>query len=242
MPLRLALRMILTMQARTELRWFSQRSAGGTAPSSRSTHRARRESTRSRTQSRSRRKRTSPITKLLATLKQRTHVILLLILLTLAAAAAGAYATVHADQRLDSPSASQIVTLAPSASPALQAVDLYVSLAVDEFFPDPAYQSEVRMITHCLLYRESHHASLEGHGDGGLAGGPLQFHQPTWEEYRQIMIDRGLAHDIGSRYDLQEAIRTTVWAIKDGRASAWGPILRAMQGQTEATCPTPSWY
>jgi hypothetical protein len=131
-------------------------------------------------------------------------------------------------------------TLAPSPTP--RDVDVFVGAAVDEFFSDPSRQSEVRMILHCLLNRETKHNYAKGHGDGGQAGGPLQFHQPTWEGYRKLMIKAGLASEIGSRDDLKEAIRTTIWAIKTNRATAWGPILREVQGRSDAVCPAPSWY
>jgi hypothetical protein len=138
-------------------------------------------------------------------------------------------------------SVSPVATL-PAHSPQPQAVDVYVSLAVDEFFADPTQRSEVRMLLHCLLYHESKHGATTARGDGGLASGPLQFHQATWDEYRHITRERGLVQDVGSREDLHEAIRTTVWAIKDGRSRTWGPIARAMAGSTDATCPVPSLY
>lgn len=121
--------------------------------------------------------------------------------------------------------------------------DTFVGDAVDEFFTNPSQRSEVRMIMHCLLNRESKHNVSKGKGDGGLAEGPLQYHEGTWIGYRKIMIKRDLATEIGSQFDLKESIRTTVWAISDGRATAWGPILRYQNKQyAESTCPTPSFY
>jgi hypothetical protein len=173
---------------------------------------------------------------------QAVRVALIIALLVTAGALIGAYATAHHVTLLSPRAIHPSVSPEPNVQPIPKAVDIYVSLAVDEFFTNPAQQSEVRMILHCLLYRESHHAFSKAYGDGGLAGGPLQFHQPTWEAFRKRMMERGVADAIGSRDDLKEAIRTTVWAIKDGHASAWGPILRAMEGRTEVTCPVPSWY
>ncbi len=121
-------------------------------------------------------------------------------------------------------------------------IDTFTGKAVDEFFDNPAQQSEMRMIMHCLLYRETKHDLSKGHGDGGRAGGPLQFWQGTWEGYRKLMISEGYTDEISDRYNLKEAIRTTVWAIKHDRAKAWGPILRSMEGSTHATCPVPSFY
>jgi hypothetical protein len=120
-------------------------------------------------------------------------------------------------------------------------IDTWVGKYVDQYFKDHR-KSEVRMIMHCLLHRESGHGASKGHGDGGKAGGPLQFHQPTWDGYRKIMLDRGLITEIGSRYDAEQAIHTTVWAIADGRARAWGPIYRHSKGSDFAVCQTPSWY
>lgn len=121
--------------------------------------------------------------------------------------------------------------------------DELVGNAVDEFFTSNGQRSEVRMIMHCLLNRESKHNVSKGKGDGGLAQGPLQYHQETWVGYRKIMIKKGFATEIDSPYNLKEAIRTTVWAILDGRATAWGPILRWQNKRyVEATCPSPSFY
>jgi len=111
-------------------------------------------------------------------------------------------------------------------TPEIEDVDILTGQAIDEFYKGPGDRSYMRQLMHCLLFKETKHDYSKDHGDGGLAGGPLQFHQPTWEGYRKIMIEEGYAKEIGSRYDLKEAIRTTVWAIRDGRGNAWGPILR----------------
>jgi len=110
--------------------------------------------------------------------------------------------------------------------------------AVNEFLPE--HKSESLMIMHCLAHRESGHGVSNSHGDGGLAGGPMQFHEATWQRMRKQMIKQGYAIDIGSRYDLKESIRTTAWAIKEGRALEWGPILRDSKGSDFASCQTPS--
>ena len=124
-----------------------------------------------------------------------------------------------------------------------ETIDTWVNDAIVYYFPnDPTKQSEVKMIMHCLLHRETKHGYSKAHGDSGAAGGPLQFHNPTWEGYRKIMIAKGEADKISSRYDMKDAIYTTVWAIKDGRASAWGPINRKLNGSDYASCPVPSWY
>ncbi|MCR4324970.1 MAG: hypothetical protein NUV69_04770 [Candidatus Curtissbacteria bacterium] len=145
-----------------------------------------------------------------------------------------------------SPITSPVPTSTPTATVAeivsAKPYDIYVGEFVDEYFENPAQQSEVRMIMHCLLYRETKHDLSKGHGDGGLAGGPLQYHEATWEGFRKIMVNKGLVTEIGSRYDVKESIRTTVWAIEDGRALNWGPLLRNYNGQNYADCPYPSFY
>jgi hypothetical protein len=120
--------------------------------------------------------------------------------------------------------------------------DYWVGKYVDQYFELPGQQSEMRMIMHCLLNREAKHGYDQGHGDGGKAGGPLQFHNPTWIAYRKIMMEEGLVDELGSRYDMEQAIHTTVWAIHGGRAKAWGPILRASKGSTSHACTYPSFY
>lgn len=123
-------------------------------------------------------------------------------------------------------------------------ISLWTTRAIAEFIDTPYQRSEAEMIMHCLLHWESGHTPLQEddtHGDGGRAGGSLQFHQGTWDGFRKIMIKQGHAKEIGSRYDMQEAIRTTVWAISDGRAKNWGPILREANGSDHNTCPVPSW-
>lgn len=120
-------------------------------------------------------------------------------------------------------------------------VDTMIGDAVDEFLP--THKSEARMIMHCLAHRENGHGgNPDAHGDGGLAGGPFQFHQATWDRMRKQMIKEGKATEIGDRYSFKESARTTAWAISKGRALEWGPILRDSKGSDYASCQTPSWY
>ena len=112
--------------------------------------------------------------------------------------------------------------------------------AVNEFLP--THKSESLMIMHCLAHRESGHGASNAMGDGGLAGGPFQFHEETWNRMRKQMIKQGYATEIDSRYDLKESVRTTAWAIKEGRALEWRPILRDSNGNDYASCQKPSWY
>lgn len=134
-------------------------------------------------------------------------------------------------------------TPTPSATPDPYKVDemsVYISEAVQEFLP--THKSESLMIMHCLAHRENGHAANNHCGDSGKACGPFQFHQPTWEGYRKLMIKTGVATEIGDRYDKKESARTTAWAISTNRAYAWGPILRDSEGSNYAACQTPSWY
>jgi hypothetical protein len=124
-------------------------------------------------------------------------------------------------------------------------LDYWVGKYTDKYFETNTRRSEVRMLMHCLLHRESGHQAHDEngpHGDSGKAGGILQFHQPTWEGYRKKMMNAGLVEEIGSRYNPEQAIETTVWAISTGRAYAWGPVARDSKGSNFASCQTPSWY
>lgn len=132
---------------------------------------------------------------------------------------------------------------APQPAPTVAPDDMsvFISQAVQEFLPK--HKSEALMLMHCLAHRENGHAgNPNGFGDGGLAGGPYQFHQATWLRMRKQMIAQGVANEIGDRMDKQESTRTTAWAIANGRALEWGPILRDSKGNDFASCQTPSWY
>lgn len=102
--------------------------------------------------------------------------------------------------------------------------DFYVNKYVDKYMTHDKEYTKYKL--RCLYWKESRNGTSDAHGDNGMAGGPLQFWQETYNNYRKIMIKRGLVTEIGSRYDLENAIETTVWAISDGRELAWGPILR----------------
>lgn len=125
-------------------------------------------------------------------------------------------------------------------TPSADTPSILIEQAVDEFLP--THKSESLMIMHCLAHREARHGESKAMGDNGLAGGPFQFHEATWTRMRKQMIGSGLSHEVGSRFDFKESARTTAWAIKNGRALEWGPILRSSKGSTFAACPKPSWY
>lgn len=131
------------------------------------------------------------------------------------------------------------VKVQSSPAPETDDMSIYISQAVQEFLP--THKSESLMIMHCLAHRENGHAANRNCGDSGKACGPFQFHQPTWEGYRKLMIKEGKATEIGDRYDKKESARTTAWAIAGGRETAWGPIARDLKGSDYATCQAPSW-
>jgi hypothetical protein len=120
-----------------------------------------------------------------------------------------------------------------------ETIDQYIADSVEEFLPH--YKSEATMIMHCLAHRESRHGANKGCGDNGMACGPMQFWAETWVRMRKQMIAQGHAEEVGDRLDLKESVRTTAWAIANGRALEWGPILRTSKGNNQAACPVPSW-
>lgn len=105
-------------------------------------------------------------------------------------------------------------------------IDIWVDQAAKQYGQGVWGYSKLKNVLHCLLDYETKHNYGRGMGDGGLAGGILQFHQGTWVGYRKIMIKRGLATEISDRFNDKDAIFTTAWALVDGRGKAWGPILR----------------
>lgn len=143
---------------------------------------------------------------------------------------------VRADEQ--KPQGDVETTPAPTIAP--DDMSVYISQAVQEFLP--THKSEGLMIMHCLAHRENGHAANRNCGDQGAACGPFQFHQGTFEGYRKLMIKEGLATEVSDRYNKLESARTTAWAIANGRALAWGPILRDSKGSDFATCQKPSWY
>lgn len=104
--------------------------------------------------------------------------------------------------------------------------DVLVAKYSDIYGTTADQRSRLRVVLHCLLSKESVHGANQGQGDNGMAGGPLQFWEETYISYRKIMIKAGLVNQIGSRYNLEDAVETATWAITTGRGNAWGPILR----------------
>lgn len=116
--------------------------------------------------------------------------------------------------------------------------DVLVGKYADKYGRTTGEKSRLRGVLHCLLNIESVHGNNNGHGDNGMAGGPLQFWEETYIGYRKLMIKEGLVTEIGSRYNLEDAIETTAWALVTGRGKAWGPILRWENGIRQGMeCP-----
>lgn len=111
----------------------------------------------------------------------------------------------------------------------IQKTDQWVAKYVDQYCKGHYCRSRMRGIMHCLLTKESEHTFMtasDHHGDNGMAGGILQYWPDTWTGFRKIMINKGLITEIGSRYNPEQAIETTVWAILDNREGNWGPVNR----------------
>lgn len=123
-----------------------------------------------------------------------------------------------------------IVSEAKAAGPDdIQLTDSMVAKYVDKYCTKHYCRSRMRGIMHCLLTKESEHTFMDAndhHGDNGMAGGILQYWPDTWTGFRKIMMNKGIVTEIGSRYNPEQAIETTVWAILDGREGNWGPVKR----------------
>lgn len=87
-------------------------------------------------------------------------------------------------------------------------------------------EKQAELTLHCLIDKESKYNTNKGHGDGGLAGGPMQFHEDTYQRMRKHMMKNGYVNWKGTRYNLQDSIMTTAYALSEGWGTEWGPILR----------------
>ncbi len=153
------------------------------------------------------------------------HDCLILVIFMLLAVIAGREYQ-HAHPILSPCPDSGCVSVVYAVEKKLLTIDEMVDFYATRYTKNASQKSWMKTTLHFLLYKESKHGEDKQQGDGGLAGGPLQFHEATYQEYRQIMMKRGLTDHIGSRYDLEDAIETATWAISDGRQNAWGPIAR----------------
>jgi len=110
--------------------------------------------------------------------------------------------------------------------PAPETIDSWVSEYSEKYGKTNSQRNHIKVLLHCLLFRESGYGSNKSHGDSGRAGGILQFWNETWNRMRNRMMRAGLVNEISSRYDEEESINTTAWALSEGYGNEWGPILR----------------
>ena len=105
-------------------------------------------------------------------------------------------------------------------------VDAWVDKYATIYTSNVIQKNYTKAMIHFLLFKESKYGEDKRYGDGGLAGGPLQFHEATYIDYRKHMIQEGLTASLGSRLDMENAIETLAWAINNDRENAWGPVAR----------------
>ena len=101
-------------------------------------------------------------------------------------------------------------------------IDRYARLYTDS----DAKAEYLKYQLHCLYWKESRNGLSNDHGDSGKAGGPYQFWEATYKRMRARMQADGLVNWVGSRYDTKDAIQTTAWALSNGYAKEWGPVVR----------------
>lgn len=105
-------------------------------------------------------------------------------------------------------------------------IDVYVDRYIRKYTNNNTQYSYYKQLLNCLLYYETKHGAVKKDGDNGLAGGILQFHQATWVSFRNKMLKLGLIEEVGSRYNDEQAVNTTIWALVNNYGNNWGPILR----------------
>lgn len=105
-------------------------------------------------------------------------------------------------------------------------VDFLVDMYATKYGKTKWLQLRTKALVHFMLLREAAYGNTTTCGDSGLACGPLQFHEPTYISYRKQMISKGLAQDMGSRWDMENAIDTASYIINEGGENNWGPVAR----------------
>lgn len=121
---------------------------------------------------------------------------------------------------------SRIISEAEAEEFTRQAIPNMVEMAANKYAKDTKQRNHLVYQLHCLLKHESNYGENKGFGDGGRAGGILQFHEPTYARMRNQMIKSGEATEFGSRMSASNAIETTAWALANGRGNEWGPVKR----------------
>lgn len=124
--------------------------------------------------------------------------------------------------------AQEVSVPAPTINPtANMDTDALIDYYAEKYTTSPSTKAHRKALLHCLYWKETRGGiDADAHGDNGLAGGPFQFHEPTYRAMRRKMIEAGLVNDLGTRYDFEDAVETTSWAISQGQGKQWGPLLR----------------
>lgn len=104
--------------------------------------------------------------------------------------------------------------------------DVWIGVYADKFATKKISSSKLRYQLHCLAHKENGHSANNKCGDNGNACGMYQFWAETWQRMRGQMLKKGLITEIGDRWNDQQAIETTAYAITHGMEKEWGPILR----------------
>lgn len=122
-------------------------------------------------------------------------------------------------------SKAYIVYVKPTPTPTPN-VDYLIDKYSKKYGKTTYTQNRIKVLIHFSMIKESNYGNSNKCGDHGKACGPLQFHEPTYEGYRKIMMKQNLVTEMGTRMDMEDAIETMAWAVADGREGAWGPIAR----------------
>jgi hypothetical protein len=105
-------------------------------------------------------------------------------------------------------------------------VDEMISDASNKYGATRYERNRLKALTHYLLLRENNYGATNECGDNGLACGPMQFHEDTYIRNRKTMIRLGHVSQMGSRWNMQDAIETAIYMFSIGQEKQWGPILR----------------
>lgn len=133
----------------------------------------------------------------------------------------------YASSQFVSPLAQGTIRIVEKEVPA-ENIDTWIAEAATKYANTSYPESYLKYQLHCLANKESGHRYNDHTkcGDGGKSCGLYQYRQATWNGFRKIMMQKGLASEIGSLWDNKLQVETTAWALSDGRHQNWGPWLR----------------
>lgn len=103
--------------------------------------------------------------------------------------------------------------------------DTWIGQYAEKYATKSKNASYLRYQLHCLANKENGHHANDKCGDNGKSCGMYQYREGTWNGFRKEMIKKGLASEVGSLWDDQQAIETTAWALANGKENHWGPIV-----------------